>query len=514
MQEQAYRVLARKYRPQTLSDLKGQEILATTLKKAIEDNRVPHAFLFNGIRGVGKTTTARILAKALNCSGPDGKGNITCEPCGVCSSCVAVQEDRHMDVIEMDAASHTSVDDIREVIEACRYKAVQGRFKVFIIDEVHMLSKSAFNALLKTLEEPPAHVKFIFATTELRKIPDTILSRCQRFDLKRMDQQLLVDYLGEIAQKEGFTGDDLAFSILARAADGSMRDGLSLLDQAISLTQSERKTQIDHNIVRSMLGQADRGRLVDLLESLFHGNVEAGLKHTRILLEAGTDPMLLMQDILDYVYAFTTFKTQKITPDLGLSNLEQERVLQLCQKVPVSVFLQSWQVLIKGYEELLRTPLQAQTLEMVLIRLCFVLPLTVMDTPTSAPAQAPQQQKSNNALDFPGLLNLLEEKKEMMIHAHLRHDVHLVEMRPGYLAIRLTDQTKNTFVPALKAFLESHTQYPWVIDIKAEGGHATVVQKVQQAQQQHIDAAKSQPVVKQILDAFPNSQVTVIKPNT
>ncbi|CAO5677137.1 MAG: Holliday junction ATP-dependent DNA helicase RuvB [Holosporales bacterium] len=520
MQEQAYRVLARKYRPQTLSDLKGQEILATTLKKAIEENRVPHAFLFNGIRGVGKTTTARILAKALNCSGPDGKGNITCEPCGVCPSCIAVQEDRHMDVIEMDAASHTSVDDIREVIEACRYKAVQGRFKVFIIDEVHMLSKSAFNALLKTLEEPPAHVKFIFATTELRKIPDTILSRCQRFDLKRMDQQLLVNYLGEIAQKEGFTGDDLAFSILARAADGSMRDGLSLLDQAISLTQSEQKTQIDHHIVRSMLGQADRGRLVDLLESLFHGNVEAGLMHTRVLLDAGTDPMLLMQDILDYVYAFTTFKTQKITPDLGLSPLEQERVLALCQKVPVSVFLQSWQVLIKGYEELLRTPLQAQTLEMVLIRLCFVVPLTVMDRPaTTIPAPTTPEQPldvlpQNSPLDFPGLLKLLEEKKEMMIHAHLRHDVHLIEMRPGYLAIRLTDQTKNTFVSALKAFLESHTQYPWVIDIKAEGGHATVVQKVQQAEQQHIDAAKNQPVVKQILDAFPNSQVTVIKPNT
>lgn len=513
MQEQAYRVLARKYRPQTLSDLKGQEILATTLKKAIEDNRVPHAFLFNGIRGVGKTTTARILAKALNCSGPDGKGNITCEPCGVCSSCVAVQEDRHMDVIEMDAASHTSVDDIREVIEACRYKAVQGRYKVFIIDEVHMLSKSAFNALLKTLEEPPTHVKFIFATTELRKIPDTILSRCQRFDLKRMDQSLLISYLGEIAEKEGFTGDSLAFSILARAADGSMRDGLSLLDQAISLTQSEQKTQIDHDLVRAMLGQADRGRLVDLLEALFQGDVESGLKHTRVLLEAGTDPMLLMQDILDYVYAFTTFKTQKIPPELGLSPQEQERILGLCQKVPVSVFLQSWQILIKGYEELLRTPLQAQTLEMVLIRLCFVLPLTVIDAPT--PAIAPSQpQKQDRSLTFPGLLTLLEEKKEMMIHAHLRHDVHLIEMRSGYLAIRLTDQTKNTFVPALKAFLESHTQYPWVIDVKEEGGHATVVQKVQQAEQQHTDAAKNQPVVQQILDAFPNSQVTVIKPNT
>jgi DNA polymerase-3 subunit gamma/tau len=509
-----YRVLSRKYRPQTLSDLKGQEILSTALRKAIEENKIPHAFLFHGIRGVGKTTTARILAKALNCIGTDGKGSITCEPCGKCSSCLAILEERHLDVIEMDAASHTSVDDIREIIEACRYKAVQGRFKIFIIDEVHMLSKSAFNALLKTLEEPPVHVKFIFATTELKKIPDTILSRCQRFDLKRMDQTLLISYLGEIAKKEGFESDLISLSILARAADGSMRDGLSLLDQAITLTLGNNKKEIEAETVRNMLGQSDRGRLIDLIESLLRGQVEEGLSHTRILLESGSDPLLLLQDILDFIYAMTTIKTQNIKPDLGLSDREMSKVIDLCSQINVSIFLQSWQILIKGYEELSKSPLQNETLEMVLIRLCYVLPISTLDFSQKAqhvdskPTIIPLSEEST-INSFQKLLSILESKKEVMMASHLRHDVHLVSFEQGKIVVRLKDNVKPSFIQTLKDFLDQYTLSPWIIDTVSTGGEKTIVEKQQEKLKNLEDEAKAQPIVREILDSFPESQVTI-----
>ncbi|CAO5678953.1 MAG: Holliday junction ATP-dependent DNA helicase RuvB [Holosporales bacterium] len=513
-----YRVLARKYRPQTLSDLKGQEILSKTLQKAIEENRIPHAFLFHGIRGVGKTTTARILAKALNCVGKDGNGPITCEPCGVCASCLAVIEDRHLDVIEMDAASHTGVDDIREIVEACRYKAVQGRFKVFIIDEVHMLSKSAFNALLKTLEEPPSHVKFIFATTELRKIPDTILSRCQRFDLKRMDIPLLIDYLGEVAKKEGFDSESLALSMLAKAADGSMRDGLSLLDQAISLTQAGSKTTIEQEIVRQMLGQSDRGILLDLLSNLFDGNVEESLKLSKFLLNEGSDPLLLLQDVLDLLFAFTTLKTQKIKPSFVMTDEDFKKMDSLCQMIPVSVMLQSWQLLIKGYEELLKSPLQAETLQMILIRLCYVLPISVLDFESqkkksnlgdSLIDSSHIEEKNASIETLEGLLTVLENKKEMVLHSYLRHDAHLVSFKKGHIVLRLKEDSKNNFIAPLKNFLDSITNRSWIVEQVFEGGDKTLIQKQNDIQKELENEAKKQPIVRQILESFPESLVTI-----
>lgn len=518
-----YRVLARKYRPQKLSDLKGQELLAQSLRQSIADGRIPHAFLFHGIRGIGKTTTARIVAKALNCVGADGKGVMTSEPCGVCKSCLAIQDDRHLDVLEIDAASHTSVDDMRELIDAARYKAVQGRYKIFIIDEVHMLSKSAFNALLKTLEEPPAHVKFIFATTELKKIPDTILSRCQRFDLKRIDQPMLIEYLGAIAQKEGFEATSQALSVLARAADGSMRDGLSLLDQALSLTQAQKSTMVEAGLIREMLGQADRGLLVDLLSALFKGAVKEALQIVQTLFERGADAASVLQDIMDFVYAMVTYKTQKIQTNLGLSETETAHFMDMTQKTQISVLLQSWQVLLKGYEELLKSPLQKQSLEMILLRLCYMVPLTLIDnhiegtTKTQAEKKNPKsdltvvdtEETAITIDDFDSLLRALEAKKEMMLHSQLRHDVHLVQFQVGLIQLRVIQGIKTDFIQALKIFLHDYTQREWRIEITAEAGQKTLVEQEQEKQEQLKQDAINQTVVQSILKEFPDSKISI-----
>ncbi|MDP5369981.1 MAG: DNA polymerase III subunit gamma/tau, partial [Pseudomonadota bacterium] len=299
MTQKAYTVLARRYRPTRLADLVGQDLLQSTLTEAIQQNHLPHAILLHGIRGVGKTTTARIIARALNCIGEDGNGPITPNPCGVCASCKDIADDRHLDVIEMDAASRTGVDDVREIVESARYKAVKGRFKIFIIDEVHMLSKSAFNALLKTLEEPPAHVKFIFATTEIRKIPDTILSRCMRFDLKRIEPATVLTYIADLCRQEGITASNEALGHIARAGDGSMRDALSLLDQAIALSLSNNSEGVTEDLVRQMLGATDRGHLFTVLKHLFEGKTDDLLTLTDTLFHDGAVPLLLMQEVLE-----------------------------------------------------------------------------------------------------------------------------------------------------------------------------------------------------------------------
>lgn len=517
-----YHVLARKYRPQKLSDLKGQELLAQSLRQSISDGRIPHAFLFHGIRGIGKTTTARIVAKALNCIGADGKGVMTSEPCGVCKSCISIQEDRHLDVLEIDAASHTSVDDIRELIDAARYKAVQGRYKIFIIDEVHMLSKSAFNALLKTLEEPPAHVKFIFATTELKKIPDTILSRCQRFDLKRIDQPMLIEYLALIAQKEGFEATPQALSVLARAADGSMRDGLSLLDQSLSLTQAQKSTTVEADLIRDMLGQADRGLLVDLLSALIKGEVKETMIVVQTLFERGADATSALQDTMDFIYAMVTYKTQKIQTNLGLSATETAQFLELTQKTQLSVLLQSWQVLLKGYEELLKSPLQKQSLEMILLRLCYMVPLTIIDDHIAAEPKTEAEKKNLKSdltiieaeekflqIDnFNSLLQALEHKKEMMLHSHLRHDIHLVKFETGVIQLRVKQGIKTDFIQTLKVFLHDYTQYEWRIELTAESGQKTVIEQQEDEQEKLNQEAINQTVVQSILKEFPDSKIS------
>ncbi|WP_265334746.1 DNA polymerase III subunit gamma/tau [Sneathiella sp. HT1-7] len=364
-----YRVLARKYRPSTFDELIGHEAMVKTLSNALEAGRLAHAFILTGTRGIGKTTTARIIARGLNCTGPDGNGGPTVTPCGVCQNCVAIAEDRHQDVLEMDAASRTGVDDIRELIDGVRYLPVAARFKIYIIDEVHMLSKNAFNALLKTLEEPPEHVKFIFATTEIRKIPVTVLSRCQRFDLKRVDGDALAAYFATIAQKEQAEIEGDALALIARAAEGSVRDGLSLLDQAIAHGDGT----VTALQVRDMLGLADRTRILDLLGLLMEGNIKDALALLRNQYDSGADPVVIIQDLLELTHWLTSLKvTPEAANNIAMAGGEITRGEELAKKLSMPVLARTWQMLLKGLDEVSHAPMPLAAAEMVLVRLAYV----------------------------------------------------------------------------------------------------------------------------------------------
>jgi DNA polymerase III subunit gamma/tau len=367
-----YRVLARKYRPQTFAELIGQEAMVRTLANAIRSGRVAHAFILTGVRGVGKTTTARIIARALNCVGLDGTGGPTVSPCGQCEHCLGIAEDRHVDVIEMDAASRTGVDDIRELTEGMRYRPVAARFKIYIIDEVHMLSKNAFNALLKTLEEPPPDVKFVFATTEIQKVPVTVLSRCQRFSLRRVPVEHLIAHYAGIAKAEGIEIAPDALGLIARAADGSVRDGLSILDQAIALANGP----IAEGAVRDMLGIADRGLVFDLFETVLKGDAAGALDRMEALYQGGADPLSVLQDLLDLAHFVTRLK---LVPEAGAGDPmeagERERAKPLAQRLAMPVLARAWQMLLKGIEEVQTAPSAKQAVEMVLVRLAYVADL-------------------------------------------------------------------------------------------------------------------------------------------
>ena len=370
-----YQVLARKYRPARFADLIGQDAAVRTLTNAIQSGRMAQAFVLTGVRGIGKTTTARIIARALNCTGPDGTGGPTPEPCGVCDNCVAIAEDRHVDVLEMDAASRTGIDDIRELIEGVRYRPVQARRKVYIIDEVHMLSRQAFNGLLKTLEEPPEHVVFIFATTEARKIPVTVLSRCQRFDLRRLDRDELASHFARIAEAEGIAIDGEALAMIARAADGSVRDGLSLLDQAIALQGGHGDGEgsgaaVGAESVRAMLGLADRAQVFDLLEAVLRGHAPEALEILAALYESGADPAVVLQDLLEASHLVTRGKLVPETFEgAGVPETERVRGRALAEALSLPDLARAWQVLLKGLGEARAAPVPLQAAEMVLIRL-------------------------------------------------------------------------------------------------------------------------------------------------
>ncbi|MEX2408157.1 MAG: DNA polymerase III subunit gamma/tau, partial [Rhodovibrionaceae bacterium] len=361
-----YRVLARKYRPSTFQDLIGQEAMVRTLTNAIDSNRLHHAFILTGVRGVGKTTTARIIAKALNYVGPDGNAGPTAAPTDDCPICQAIAEDRHPDVIEMDAASRTGVGDIRELIESVRYRPIEARYKVYILDEVHMLSTQAFNALLKTLEEPPEHVVFIFATTEIRKVPVTVLSRCQRFDLRRVGQQELAAHFARICEKEAVTAEPEALELIARAADGSVRDGLSLLDQAIALGGDK----IAESVVAEMLGLGDRARAYDLFEALMRGRIPETLQILEELYAAGADPVVVLQDLLELTHGLTRLKlVPAMAEEQALPETERVRGLEMAKTLSLASLARAWQLLLKGVSEAQQAGLPLLAVEMCLIRI-------------------------------------------------------------------------------------------------------------------------------------------------
>jgi DNA polymerase III subunit gamma/tau len=369
-----YRVLARKYRPQTFAELIGQEAMVRTLANAIASGRVAHAFILTGVRGVGKTTTARIIARALNCIGIDGSGGPTVSPCGTCEHCRSIAEDRHVDIIEMDAASRTGIDDIRELTDGMRYRPVSARFKVYIIDEVHMLSKPAFNALLKTLEEPPPDVKFVFATTEIQKVPVTVLSRCQRFSLRRVPIEMLTAHYQKVAAAEGIEIAPEALGLIARAADGSVRDGLSILDQAIALANGP----VDEAMVRDMLGIADRNLVFDLFETVLKGDAAGALDQMEALYQGGADPLTVIQDLLDLSHFLTRLK---LVPEAGAGDPmeagDRERAKPLAAKLAMPVLARAWQMLLKGIDEVQTAPSPKQAAEMLLVRLAYVAELPV-----------------------------------------------------------------------------------------------------------------------------------------
>jgi DNA polymerase-3 subunit gamma/tau len=384
---EGYRVLARKYRPTKLSQVIGQDFLVDTLRRGIEGGRLGHAFILTGIRGTGKTTTARIIARSLNCEkGP------TSEPCGSCSSCAAITLDRSMDVIEIDAASRTSVDDIREIIEASRYKAVSARYKIYIIDEVHMLSKSAFNALLKTLEEPPAHVKFIFATTEIHKVPATILSRCVRFDLKRIESSTLATYFKTLCDQESIDSEQEALALIAKAAEGSVRDGLSLLDQA--MTYGTSRVTVEQ--VRQMLGLSDQGNLLELFQIIMEGNILIALEKLRSFYKEGADPQRMLEDLLDLAHWLQCLKiSPTLAQDITLTAEKRQKGLELATSLSIPTLTRVWQLLLRGLEEIRGSPSPQKALEVIMIRLTHMAPLpSLSELLEGLPESTPVKKKS------------------------------------------------------------------------------------------------------------------------
>jgi DNA polymerase-3 subunit gamma/tau len=537
-----YRVLARKYRPSNFAEMIGQDALVRTLTNAIATGRIAQAFILTGVRGVGKTTTARIIARALNCTGADGTGGPTISPCGVCDNCKAIAEDRHPDVFEMDAASRTGIGDIREIIEAVRYAPSMARYKIYIIDEVHMLSTAAFNGLLKTLEEPPPHVKFVFATTEIRKVPVTVLSRCQRFDLKRVEIAVLNAHFKRIAGVEDAQIDEDALTLISRAAEGSVRDGLSLLDQAIA----HGAGQVNAELVRDMLGLADRGQVFALLDDLLHGRLPEALDNLQAQYRVGADPAVVLQDLLDLTHWLTRVKVIGGTPDdVTLPEAQRTRGRDLAAKLGMPVLARSWQMLLKGLQEVRGAPVPLAAAEMVLVRFAYAadlpspadlvkewkdkggpgvpapggvrptggggasagLAVSAQPRAMSAPAPQPGETVALAAMpvNFAAVVALAKDMREGILAGELVNDVHLVSFEMGRIELRLNHGAPHDLPGRLTEKLKQWTGQRWVVSLSKLPGEPTLAEQEQAEDTARRAHAQAHPLVQAVLIAFPGA---------
>ena len=558
----AYQVLARKYRPETFADLVGQEAMVRTLKNAFAADRIAQAFIMTGIRGTGKTTTARIIAKGMNCIGPDGTGGPTTEPCGQCEHCRAIMEGRHVDVMEMDAASRTGVGDIREIIDSVRYRAASARYKIYIIDEVHMLSTSAFNALLKTLEEPPEHVKFIFATTEIRKVPVTVLSRCQRFDLRRIEPEDQIALLRRIADAEGAEIAEDALALITRAAEGSARDATSLLDQAISHGAGETTAEQ----VRAMLGLADRGRVLDLLDLILRGDAAGALAELSSQYAEGADPMAVLRDLAEITHWISVVK---ITPDAAedptVSPDERARGQAMAGALPMRVLSRMWQMLLKAMEEVAAAPNAMMAAEMAVIRLTHVADLpspeellnklnnapspqppaggpgggpgggaraggapmarggaapvqgrTVSSggAPRGAPQAALAQDVAQSLARYPTfhhVVELIRANRDGKLLIEVETGVRLVSYQPGRIEFEPAPDAARDLAQQLGQRLQSWTGNRWAVTLVNEGGSPTIAEERDAAENALRAEASDHPMVQAVLARFPQAKITGIR---
>ncbi|MAY19804.1 MAG: DNA polymerase III subunit gamma/tau [Erythrobacteraceae bacterium] len=532
---QPYRVLARKYRPQTFSELIGQEPMVRTLANAIARDRLAHAFLMTGVRGVGKTSTARLIAKALNCIGPDGAGGPTINPCGQCEPCTAIAEGRHIDVIEMDAASHTGVDDVREIIEQVRYAAVSARYKIYIIDEVHMLSRNAFNALLKTLEEPPAHVKFLFATTEVEKLPVTVLSRTQRFDLRRIPASLLAEHFGNVCKAEGVDAEDEALRIVAAAAEGSARDGLSILDQAIAHADMDTEGRVTAERVRSMLGLADKSAQRRVLGSLLEGDAKALLAGVDEQYALGVEPLALMRALMDLIHRVTVAQVSGGEPDAP-SEEERSALAEFAARLGAAELHRLWQLLLKGHDEVRQAPDPLVALQMALLR---VLHAAQMPDPGKlartleelakngvSPPGAPQQGESapaptsaipsDSQLEWAALVDQVDHSGQLRVAQMMRDRIRVIELAPERLVYEQADNFSDDPAPDIRDALFKLTGKRWLVERgQVADGQGEAQPSLREAEEADArakqDRIRSHPLVKAAFEAFPDAEL--IDPN-
>jgi DNA polymerase-3 subunit gamma/tau len=561
----AYRVLARKYRPSTFADLIGQEPMVRTISNAFEAGRIPQAWILTGVRGVGKTTTARILARALNYELPDGSVSgptVTMPVLGM--HCQAIMDSRHIDVLEMDAASHNGVEDVRQINDAIGYAPATARYKVYILDEVHMLSGAAFNALLKTLEEPPPHAKFVFATTEIRKVPVTVLSRCQRFDLRRVDAALLVTHLEAIAAKEAIEAEPAALALIARVAEGSVRDSLSLFDQAIAHAAGSVRGED----VRQMLGLADRSRVIDLFEALMRGDIAAALKELRDQYDTGADPAVVLGDLAEFTHFVTRLKAvPAVADDISLSESERTRGRAFAAKLSLRVLTRTWQMLLKGIAEVQAAGRPIAAAEMILVRIAYAADLPTPDelvrslgeelrgnggagtaaaplpagrpaasaprfeppprggAPRAALAPAEPMVDAPAAGDagdpapptlalrcFEDLIALAAERRDLAIKSALERDVRLVRFEDGRLEIGLEPSAARTLVGELSRKLGAWTGRRWMVAVSAEPGAPSLRAQSETRKAELKDSARADPLVQAVLARFPGAEIVDVRP--